>query len=121
MSKRSAVLLCAGTMPVFATPALGQSTKQASDSTTSDRAADATSDGLPDIIVTARRWAGNAQEIPAALSVVDGELIGQSYVVNTQRLTALIPSLNYSSASPRNTALTNRGLGSSVVAVGQAK
>ncbi|MBC7521559.1 MAG: TonB-dependent receptor [Sandarakinorhabdus sp.] len=32
----------------------------------------------------------------------------------------LIPSLNYSSANPRNTAFTIRGLGSSVVAVSQA-
>ena len=120
MSKRFAVLLCAVTMPVFATQALGQSTTQATDSTTNDRADDATSDGVPDVFVTARRRAENAQKVPAALSVVGGALIDQSYTVNTQGLTTLIPSLNYSSANPRNTAFTIRGLGSSVVAVSQA-
>lgn len=76
--------------------------------------------GLPDIIVTARRRAEDAQRVPGALSVVDGNLLDQSYTVNTAGLTTLIPSLNYSSANPRNTAFTIRGLGSSVVAVSQA-
>ena len=76
--------------------------------------------GLPDIIVTARRRAEDAQKIPGALSVVGGDLLDQSYTINTQALTTLIPSLNYSSANPRNTAFTIRGLGSSVVAVSQA-
>ena len=78
------------------------------------------SDGLPDVIVTARRRAEDAQRLPGSLSVVGGVLLDQSYTVNTQGLTALIPSLNYSSANPRNTAFTIRGLGSSVVAVSQA-
>ncbi len=76
--------------------------------------------GLPDVIVTARRRAEDAQSVPGSLSVVGGNLLDQSYTVNTQGLTTLIPSLNYSSANPRNTAFTIRGLGSSVVAVSQA-
>ena len=40
--------------------------------------------------------------------------------MNTQQTSLLVPSLNYSSANPRNTAFTIRGLGSSVVAVSQA-
>jgi iron complex outermembrane recepter protein len=75
---------------------------------------------LPDVIVTARRRVEDAQRVPGALSVVGGNLLDQSYTVNTQGLTTLIPSLNYSSANPRNTAFTIRGLGSSVVAVSQA-
>ncbi|MDB5479470.1 MAG: TonB-dependent receptor [Caulobacteraceae bacterium] len=39
---------------------------------------------------------------------------------NIDRLTELVPSLNYSSPNPRNTAFTIRGLGSSVLAVSQA-
>lgn len=73
-----------------------------------------------DVTVTARRRPEPAQSVPAALSVVDAPLIERSYTVNTQGLTVLVPSLNYSSANPRNTALTIRGLGSSVVAVSQA-
>ena len=49
-----------------------------------------------------------------------GELLDRSYTVNTQQLSQLVPALNYSSANPRNTAFTIRGLGSSVVAVSQA-
>ena len=76
--------------------------------------------GAPDILVTARRRVENAQTVPGALSVIDGDLIERSYTVNTAQLSLLVPSLNYSSANPRNTAFTIRGLGSSVVAVSQA-
>ena len=76
--------------------------------------------GLPEIVVTARRRAEDAARVPAALSVIDGALIDRSYTVNTQQLSILVPSLSYSSANPRNTAFTIRGLGSSVVAVSQA-
>ncbi|WP_174292279.1 TonB-dependent receptor [Sphingomonas bacterium] len=77
-------------------------------------------DGLPDVIVTARRRAEDAQAVPGSLTVVGGALLDRSYTVNTQELTTLVPSLNYSSANPRNTAFTIRGLGSSVVAVSQS-
>lgn len=75
---------------------------------------------LPDVIVTARRRAEDAARVPAALSVIGGDLVDRSYTVNTQQLSVLVPTLNYSSANPRNTAFTIRGLGSSVVAVSQA-
>ena len=114
MSKRLAGLLCATVVPAFSAPVLAQTTQSP---TASDRDREG---GLPDVIVTARRRAEDAQRVPAALSVVGGDLIDQSYTVNTQGLTTLIPTLNYSSANPRNTAFTIRGLGSSVVAVSQA-
>ncbi len=72
------------------------------------------------VVVTARRREEDAQKVPVSLSVVSGDLIDKSYTINTQGLTTLIPSLTYSSANPRNTAFTIRGLGSSVVAVSQA-
>ena len=75
---------------------------------------------LPAITVTARRRAEDAQKVPGSLSVVGGNLLDQSYTVNTSLLSQLVPALNYSSANPRNTAFTIRGLGSSVVAVSQA-
>lgn len=75
--------------------------------------------GAP-IIVTARQRPEDAQDVPAALSVVDAGWIERSYSFNTRDLTTLVPALNYSSANPRNTAFTIRGLGSSVVAVSQA-
>ncbi len=76
--------------------------------------------GVPTVTVTARLRAEDAQKVPGSLSVVGGQLLDRSYTVNTQQLTTLVPSLNYSSANPRNTAFTIRGLGSSVVAVSQA-
>ena len=72
------------------------------------------------VVVTARRRAEDAQEIPGALTVAGGALLDRSYTVNTQELSQLVSSLNYSSANPRNTAFTIRGLGSSVVAVSQS-
>jgi len=77
-------------------------------------------DGLPDVIVRARLRAEDAQAVPGSLSVVGGDLLDRSYTVNTQELSQLVPALNYSSANPRNTAFTIRGLGSSVVAVSQS-
>jgi iron complex outermembrane receptor protein len=73
-----------------------------------------------DIVVTARQRAESVQTVPIAVSVVSGEQLDRAYTVNTQQLSLLVPSLNYSSANPRNTAFTIRGLGSSVVAVSQA-
>jgi iron complex outermembrane receptor protein len=77
-------------------------------------------EGLTPIVVSARRRLEDAQDVPAAISVVSGALLDRSYTVNTNLLSQLVPSLNYSSANPRNTAFTIRGLGSSVVAVSQA-
>jgi len=73
-----------------------------------------------DILVTARRHAEYAQDVPAALSVVGADLLASTKSVNLQQISTLVPALNYSSANPRNTAFTLRGLGSSVVSVSQA-
>ncbi|PXW73432.1 iron complex outermembrane receptor protein [Blastomonas natatoria] len=80
----------------------------------------AESEASETIIVTARQRPEDAQDVPAALSVVGDRWLEQSYTLNTRDLTTLVPALNYSSANPRNTAFTIRGLGSSVVAVSQA-
>ncbi|MBV1691600.1 TonB-dependent receptor [Novosphingobium sp. G106] len=72
------------------------------------------------IIVTARQRVENLQDVPVAVSVVQGDELDRAYTVNTTGLSTLVPALNYSSANPRNTSFTIRGLGSSVVAVSQA-
>ncbi|MET0308702.1 MAG: TonB-dependent receptor [Sphingomonas sp.] len=99
----------------LAAPAHAQSSSDAEAQPAADAGQDANA-----IIVTARRRAEDAQHIPGSLSVVSGDLLDRSYTVNTQQLAQLVPALNYSSANPRNTAFTIRGLGSSVVAVSQA-
>lgn len=72
------------------------------------------------IVVTARLRAEDPQDVPAALNLVDGDTLARTYTVNVNQLSQLVPALNYSSANPRNTSFTIRGLGSSVVAVSQA-
>lgn len=98
---------------IYAQPTSGEATSPS-------ETADVDVARLPDITVTARRRAEDAQTVPSSLSVVGGDLLDRSYTVNTQQLSQLVPALNYSSANPRNTAFTIRGLGSSVVAVSQA-
>ena len=68
-----------------------------------------------------RRFVGTESRLMAIFDLlhqlVQGTELDRSYTVNTQSLTNLVPTLNYSSANPRNTSFTIRGLGSSVVAV----
>ncbi|GGZ03493.1 TonB-dependent receptor [Novosphingobium colocasiae] len=69
------------------------------------------------IIVTARQRVEDAQKVPVALSVVDGTTLDRTATISTSTLSQLVPTLNYSSPNPRNTAYTIRGLGSGVAAV----
>jgi iron complex outermembrane recepter protein len=72
------------------------------------------------IEVTARLRREDAQRVPLAFTVIGGGTLDATNTINVSQLTQLAPSLNFSSPNPRNTALTIRGLGSSVVAVAQA-
>jgi iron complex outermembrane receptor protein len=72
------------------------------------------------VVVTARRREEDLQTVPAAISVVGGDLLDKSYTVNTQGLSQLVPSLYYNSANPRNTAYTIRGLGSNTLSISAA-
>ncbi|WP_375383351.1 TonB-dependent receptor [uncultured Sphingomonas sp.] len=105
----------------MAVPAVAQSADRTAPAPAVAAQADqAAGESLPDVTVTARRRPEDAQQIPGSLTVVGGALLDRSYTVNTNGLQTLVPSLNYSSANPRNTAFTIRGLGSSVVAVSQS-
>ncbi len=96
-------------------PLLAQEPRQ------SDSASDlATGRALEEIVVTARRREENLQSVPAAISVVSGELLDSTYTVNTQQLSQLVPSLYYNSANPRNTAYTIRGQGSNTLSISAA-
>jgi iron complex outermembrane recepter protein len=76
--------------------------------------------GVETVLVTARLREEDAQTVPVSLSVVSSNTLDSTFTNNIQQLTQLVPSLNYVSPNPRNTAFTIRGLGSSVVAVSQA-
>ena len=78
------------------------------------------SSALDAIIVTARLRPEDAEAVPISLSVVNAATLQTTYTNNIAQLSSLVPSLNYVSPNPRNTAFTIRGLGSSVVAVSQS-
>lgn len=63
------------------------------------------------IVVTARRRAENVQDVPVAISVVDGATLDSKGVFNINRLTQLQPSLQFFSTNPRNTFINIRGIG----------
>jgi iron complex outermembrane receptor protein len=72
------------------------------------------------VIITARLISENAQDVPVSLTVLGSETLRSTSTFNPSLVAQVVPSLNYTSANPRNTALTIRGLGSSVLAVGQS-
>ena len=73
---------------------------------TAEAAADDTA-----IVVTARRRAENVQDVPVAISVVDGATLDSKGVFNISRLTQLQPALQFFSTNPRNTFINIRGIG----------
>uniref|UniRef100_UPI0035CA3764 TonB-dependent receptor n=1 Tax=uncultured Sphingomonas sp. TaxID=158754 RepID=UPI0035CA3764 len=64
-----------------------------------------------DILVTARRRAETEQTVPIALSVLSGRSIADSGAFNVNRLQQQVPSLQFYSSNPRNSAINIRGLG----------
>ena len=64
-----------------------------------------------DILVTARRRAERAQDVPIALSVVSASDIAKTGAFNVNRLQQLQPALQFYSSNPRNSAINIRGLG----------
>ncbi|MDX3910092.1 MAG: TonB-dependent receptor [Sphingobium sp.] len=63
------------------------------------------------IIVTARRRAESAQDVPLAIAVLDAKTLESSGTFNVGRLTQLQPSIQFYSSNPRNSAANIRGLG----------
>jgi iron complex outermembrane receptor protein len=63
------------------------------------------------VVVTARRVEEVAQEVPIALSVVDGNVAANTGSFNVNRLKELIPTVQFYSTNPRNSAINIRGLG----------
>jgi iron complex outermembrane receptor protein len=63
------------------------------------------------IVVTARRVEEAAQEVPIPLSVIDRKLAENAGAFNVNRLKELIPTVQFYSTNPRNSAINIRGLG----------
>jgi iron complex outermembrane recepter protein len=73
---------------------------------------DGTAEETGDLIVTARRRSEGVQDVPIAISVVDGTQIDDTGSFNVGRLQQLTPTLQFYSSNPRNTSVNIRGLGS---------
>lgn len=63
------------------------------------------------IVVTARRRAETAQEVPLAISVINDSSIEATGNFNILKLQQLAPTLQVYSSNPRNTSVNIRGLG----------
>lgn len=63
------------------------------------------------IIITSRRRREVLQNVPMPISVVTGALVEDAGAFNVNRLKELIPSVQFYSSNPRNTALNIRGQG----------
>jgi len=63
------------------------------------------------VVVTARRIEEEAQEVPIPLSVVSGSQVDNAGAFNVNRLKELIPTVQFYSSNPRNSAINIRGLG----------
>jgi iron complex outermembrane receptor protein len=63
------------------------------------------------VVVTARRVEEVVQEVPIPVSVVSGKLVADTGAFNVNRLKELIPTMQFYSTNPRNSAINIRGLG----------
>ena len=63
------------------------------------------------VVVTARRIEESAQDVPIPLSVVGGSLVADTGSFNVNRLQEIVPTVQFYSTNPRNSAINIRGLG----------
>jgi iron complex outermembrane recepter protein len=63
------------------------------------------------VVVTARRVEEIAQDVPIPVSVVKGDLVSDAGAFNVNRLKEMIPTVQFYSTNPRNSAINIRGLG----------
>ena len=64
------------------------------------------------VIVTARRVEEDLQDVPIPVAVIGGDFLGDTGAFNPGKLRELVPSLQFYSTNPRNSAINIRGLGS---------
>ena len=63
------------------------------------------------VVVTARRTEETVQDVPIPVSVVSGALVETVGAFNVNRVKDLIPTVQFYSTNPRNSAINIRGLG----------
>lgn len=73
--------------------------------------APAAADEAPEIMVTARRQAESAASVPLTISTMGSDDLSRTGTFTIGRIQQLVPSVQFQSSNPRNSALTIRGLG----------
>lgn len=63
------------------------------------------------VVVTARRVEETVQEVPIPVSVIRGDLVADAGAFNVNRLKEMLPTVQFYSTNPRNSAINIRGLG----------
>jgi iron complex outermembrane recepter protein len=63
------------------------------------------------IVVTARRVEEEAQDVPIPVSVVTGSQVAEAGAFNVVRVQEIVPTVQFYSTNPRNSAVSIRGLG----------
>lgn len=90
-------------LAMTASPALAQEAEQG-----------AATNGVEEIVVTARHRDERAQDVPVALTVLGGDLLTKTNTTSVADLSKLAPSLSFQAYNPRNTNLNIRGLGNNI-------
>ncbi len=67
--------------------------------------------GQDRVVVTARRVAEDLQDVPIPVAVIGEGFLADSGAYNAGKLTQIVPSVQFYSTNPRNTAINIRGLG----------
>lgn len=79
----------------------------------------ATSGGIQDIVVTARKRAESVQDVPVAVTALSAEMVQRQDLTSIEKIAARTPNLNVGRASNGSGAqLTLRGIGSSSTSIG---
>jgi iron complex outermembrane receptor protein len=63
------------------------------------------------VVVTARRVEEAAQDVPIPVSVIRGDLVADAGAFNVNRMKEMLPTVQFYSTNPRNSAINIRGLG----------
>ena len=76
--------------------------------------ADASGDGLQEVLVTARKRTERAQDVPIGLTRIDGEYFSDADHYRIDEINQLAPSVNIVIPTPHQTAFSVRGIGNNI-------
>lgn len=111
IDRRLPVLLATTALSLFATPAIAQDVP-APQGPTSTAAPTAPPAGEGEVVVTARFRNESLQQVPIAITAVDGKSLAERQLNNLERIAASIPSVGFrSGASNKDRTVFIRGIG----------